>query len=60
MKDELMMLLGALNTIEVYGKKNVGTLYNCINHVENMIANCDKPQCDQNEETANFKMESAE
>lgn len=59
MKDELMMLLGALNTIEVYGKKNVGTLYNCINHVENMIANCDKAQCEP-EEPVGIPMEPAE
>lgn len=50
MKNELMMLLGALNTIEVYGKKNVGTLYNCISHVEKMIADCDKPQDDEKDD----------
>lgn len=60
MKDKLVELLGALNVIEVYGKKNVGTLYNCINHVENMIAECDKTQREQNNETANFKTEPAE
>ena len=43
MKDKLVVLLEALNAIEVYGKKNVGTLFNCITHVEGMIAECDKP-----------------
>lgn len=41
MKDKLTMLLEALNAIEVQGKKNVGTLFNCITHVENMIAECE-------------------
>ena len=43
MKDKLVVLLEALNAIEVQGKKNVGTLYNCITHVEGMIAEFEKP-----------------
>ena len=47
MEQKLIELLGALNAIEVYGKKNVGTLFNCITFVEGMIAECKQPPAEK-------------
>lgn len=44
MKNNLIELLAALNTIEVRGNKNVRTLANCMVFLDKMIAECDVPK----------------
>ena len=50
MKNELISLYSALDTIEVKGNKNVKTMANCMSFLEQLIAKCDEPKQEEKKE----------